>query len=214
MAKLPWPKGLGWTPTECDRYLVVVATVAQRSGGGLVEPDFQINECLDPEDNLILAAAEACGARLIISSDHDLLELTGWHGIATLEPKPFVKRMDVVRRMARKHLEATMLGDAKSSQDEVPAGGSGGRKGSGGGGQKPLSIGPFPRSGPVEGAAPPRRKRTVARGIGALPAEAEGRLQALERDMVPPDVDPAPPPVPVPPIAPRRVRRGFGPPLR
>jgi putative PIN family toxin of toxin-antitoxin system len=47
-------------------------------------------DCRDPKDNKFLALALAAEADLIISSDHDLLVLNPWNGIAILTPAEFL----------------------------------------------------------------------------------------------------------------------------
>ena len=48
--------------------------------------------CSDPDDDKFLACAAAAGARVIVSGDRDLLEVSGWHGIEVLKPRAFVER--------------------------------------------------------------------------------------------------------------------------
>ena len=44
----------------------------------------------DPDDDRVLEAADAAGARVIISGDRHLLTLKAWHSIAILSPAEFV----------------------------------------------------------------------------------------------------------------------------
>lgn len=44
----------------------------------------------DPADDMFLAAALASQTRLIVSGDRDLLQVSGWEGIAVLTPRQFV----------------------------------------------------------------------------------------------------------------------------
>jgi len=48
--------------------------------------------CSDPDDDKFLACAAAAGARVIVSGDRDLLEVSGWRGIEVLKPRAFVER--------------------------------------------------------------------------------------------------------------------------
>jgi putative PIN family toxin of toxin-antitoxin system len=46
----------------------------------------------DPDDDKFLAAAIAAKARMVVSGDQDLLEVSGWRGIEVLTPRAFVDR--------------------------------------------------------------------------------------------------------------------------
>jgi putative PIN family toxin of toxin-antitoxin system len=46
----------------------------------------------DPDDDKFLAAAIAAEARMVVSGDQDLLEVSGWRGIEVLTPRAFVDR--------------------------------------------------------------------------------------------------------------------------
>lgn len=46
----------------------------------------------DPEDDKFLAAARKAGVTIIISGDGDLLDVSGWQGIAVLTPRRFADR--------------------------------------------------------------------------------------------------------------------------
>lgn len=43
----------------------------------------------DPQDNIVLEAAEAAGASAIVSGDRHLLDLAGWNGIRIVRPADF-----------------------------------------------------------------------------------------------------------------------------
>jgi len=49
--------------------------------------------CRDPRDNFVLALALIAEADAIVSSDHDLLVLHPWHGIAILTPAQFLEQI-------------------------------------------------------------------------------------------------------------------------
>ncbi len=46
----------------------------------------------DPADDKFLAAARKAAATIIISGDRDLLDVSGWQGIAVLNPRQFADR--------------------------------------------------------------------------------------------------------------------------
>jgi len=50
--------------------------------------------CRDATDNFILALAGVAHAKVIVSSDNDLLVLHPWHGIAILTPAQFLAQSD------------------------------------------------------------------------------------------------------------------------
>ena len=50
-----------------------------------------VPSCRDPRDNKFLAFARHCSARLLISSDDDLLILNPWQSIPILTPAQFLK---------------------------------------------------------------------------------------------------------------------------
>jgi len=51
--------------------------------------------CRDPKDNLFLALAAVVGAKIIVSSDHDLLVLHPWQGVAIPTPAEFLSRAEI-----------------------------------------------------------------------------------------------------------------------
>ena len=46
----------------------------------------------DPDDDKFLACAMAVGARVVVSGDADLLQVSGWRGIEVIRPRTFVQR--------------------------------------------------------------------------------------------------------------------------
>ena len=55
------------------------------------EENALIPPCRDPRDNKFLALALHCSARVLVSSDDDLLTLNPWQGIAILTPAQFLQ---------------------------------------------------------------------------------------------------------------------------
>lgn len=49
-----------------------------------VAPAISVHDCRDAKDNKYLELAATAGAGIIVSSDHDLLDLDPWHGIRIL----------------------------------------------------------------------------------------------------------------------------------
>jgi len=47
---------------------------------------------VDPADDKFLAAARMAGATIVVSGDRDLLDVSGWQGIAVLSPRQFAGR--------------------------------------------------------------------------------------------------------------------------
>ena len=50
--------------------------------------------CRDPDDDLVLATAQAARAHVILTGDRDLLVLEHFEGAAILSPRAFVESMD------------------------------------------------------------------------------------------------------------------------
>lgn len=48
--------------------------------------------CADPDDDKFLACALASGARIIVSGDKHLVDVSGYRGIEVLRPRAFVDR--------------------------------------------------------------------------------------------------------------------------
>lgn len=60
-------------------------------------PSLPTSVCVDPDDDMFLAAALAADARMIISGDKHLLRVSGWQDIAVMKPRQFVDRYLAVR---------------------------------------------------------------------------------------------------------------------
>jgi predicted nucleic acid-binding protein len=57
----------------------------------MVQPDaLDVEVCVDPDDDKFIAYALACGAKLIVSGDKHLLDVTGYRGIEVLKPRTFI----------------------------------------------------------------------------------------------------------------------------
>ena len=93
---------LGWDPEPASEYLRILETIARHSGGGVMEPNVRVSDCLDYEDNRILELALASSSVLIVSSDAHLLDMSPWRGIPVLRPAEFASRVDAMRRAARR----------------------------------------------------------------------------------------------------------------
>lgn len=57
----------------------------------LVEAKHDVAACRDPTDDKFLSLALSAGARLLISSDDDLLSLGRYRGVTILRPRTFVE---------------------------------------------------------------------------------------------------------------------------
>jgi len=93
---------LDWSQERALDYLQVLREIAERSGGGVTEPDVQVDDCPDHEDNRILELALASGSILIVSDDGDLLTMSPWRGIPVISPADFAGRVDAMRRARRR----------------------------------------------------------------------------------------------------------------
>jgi putative PIN family toxin of toxin-antitoxin system len=68
-----------------DRVLNLVRDAAVR-----FEPAVRVTDCRDAKDNIYLELALAAGARIIVSSDTDLLVLHPWRGVRVLRPSEYL----------------------------------------------------------------------------------------------------------------------------
>lgn len=96
------PDGYRWPPERAEEYVTVLLRIAGDSGGGLLEPEVRVNDCIDFEDNRILELALASGSVLIISSDAHLLDMSPWRGTPIVRPAEFAGRVDAMRRARRR----------------------------------------------------------------------------------------------------------------
>lgn len=93
---------LDWSRDKVLDYLQVLREIADRSGGGVIEPVVQVDDCADFEDNRILELALASGATLIVSDHGDLLTMSPWRGTPIISPAEFAGRVDAMRRARRR----------------------------------------------------------------------------------------------------------------
>ncbi len=64
----------------------------------LVTPTIAVHTIVDdPDDNAVLEAALAAGARYIVSGDAHLLQLRLWHTIAVVTPHAMADRLDLAQ---------------------------------------------------------------------------------------------------------------------
>ena len=96
------PAGFRWPAERAEEYAGVLVEIARASGGQIVEPGIWVSDCPDHEDNRILELALTGNAALIVSSDHHLLEMSPWQGIPIIRPSHFTRRVDAMRRAARR----------------------------------------------------------------------------------------------------------------
>lgn len=55
-----------------------------------IQPKAVVRDCRDVKDNIYLELAIAAEARIIVSSDKDLLDLDPWRGIRIVRPSEFL----------------------------------------------------------------------------------------------------------------------------
>jgi putative PIN family toxin of toxin-antitoxin system len=71
---------------------VAASTIANfRAMSEVVAPDFELNACVDPDDNRILEAAVAGNAAVIVSGDKHLLSMKSFRDIEILTVDAFLK---------------------------------------------------------------------------------------------------------------------------
>lgn len=74
---------------DLDSFLTLVVADAE-----LIEaPSLWEPVCRDPDDDKFLACAAAGHARMIVSGDEDLLEVSGFGGIEVLRPRDFLRTL-------------------------------------------------------------------------------------------------------------------------
>ncbi|MHB1712383.1 MAG: PIN domain-containing protein [Acidimicrobiales bacterium] len=96
------PNGYGWSGERSGDYVVVLAEIAEASGGAVIVPSIVVNDCPDHEDNRILECAGTSGSMLIVSDDLDLISMSSWRGTPIVSSGDFVKRTDAMRRRSRR----------------------------------------------------------------------------------------------------------------
>ena len=86
-------------PRIRDRYAVaepdITRLVASLRADALIVPgDYPLTGvCADPDDDKFLACALEAQASCIVSGDPDLLDLSGYQGMAILKPHEFLERL-------------------------------------------------------------------------------------------------------------------------
>ncbi len=96
------PEGLGWEVGPAREYVETIIDIAEASGGGVVAPRVQVDDCPDWKDNRILELALGCEAHIIVSDDADLTAMSPWRGIPIVRPGEFATRVDVAGRQRRR----------------------------------------------------------------------------------------------------------------
>lgn len=87
---------VGQSESTIEAFVAAVTEMCDFSGGAVIEPASLHHGVADYEDNLIVALAKdsAVDALIIVTSDHDLLDLgPAWHGRLLLSPRDFVRRV-------------------------------------------------------------------------------------------------------------------------
>lgn len=99
----------GWVPDQAERYTSRLREIAERSGGGEVDPEevspgIRITDCPDFEDNRILELTPDVEASLIVSNDKEhLIPMSPWRGTPIIIDSEFVARVDAARRARKRH---------------------------------------------------------------------------------------------------------------
>jgi predicted nucleic acid-binding protein len=87
-------RAAGQREPTVEAFVAAVVEMCDFSGGAVVEPEPRDHGIGDWEDNLIasLATDPAVDARVIVTDDHDLLDLgPGWRGRLVMRPADFVR---------------------------------------------------------------------------------------------------------------------------
>lgn len=90
--------GFGWELAQARDYVTLLVEIARASGGGVVDPPRRVADSADSEDDRVLDLALACGASVLVSDDHHLLDLSPWRGVPVITSREFATRTDVMRR--------------------------------------------------------------------------------------------------------------------
>lgn len=89
-------RAAGQSESTIAAFVVAVAEMCEFSGGGVIEPEARDHGIGDYEDNLIASLAKdpSVDALIVVTSDHDLLDLgPNWHGRLVMHPRDFVRRV-------------------------------------------------------------------------------------------------------------------------
>jgi predicted nucleic acid-binding protein len=93
---------IGMPKDEVDEYIDILVSMADASGGGLIDPAQAVDDCPDWEDNRILDLVLATGALIVVSADVDLTSMSPWRGRPIVEPSQFASLVDASRRARRR----------------------------------------------------------------------------------------------------------------
>ncbi len=95
------------SPAILDEYYRVGRSLAGRYGGIDLDPFLALlamhaevvdaseiiaGVCADPDDDKFMTCAVAGGARIVVSGDKHLRDVSGWRGIQVVTPRGFVER--------------------------------------------------------------------------------------------------------------------------
>ena len=87
-------RAVGQQEATVQAFSAAIVEMCEFSGGGVIEPLARDHGVKDYEDNLIVSLAkdQAVDALVIVTSDHDLLNLGPvWHGRLITRPREFVR---------------------------------------------------------------------------------------------------------------------------
>lgn len=80
--------GARYEGVDLQPFLALAATA------GLVVEDIELPSqiCEDPDDDKFLVCAVASGAKIVVSGDKHLRQVSGWRGVEVLTPRSFHER--------------------------------------------------------------------------------------------------------------------------
>lgn len=87
-------RAVGQQEATVEAFVAAIVEMCEFSGGGVIEPLPRDHGVRDYEDNLIISLAKdpAVDALVIVTSDHDLLDLgPAWHGRLIARPREFIR---------------------------------------------------------------------------------------------------------------------------
>jgi predicted nucleic acid-binding protein len=82
---------VGTQEENCLAAIEDLVDIIHFSGGSIVDPDREAVKQRDFEDNLILDLAKATGADVVVTSDVEFMQSSGWKGIAIISPSVFLR---------------------------------------------------------------------------------------------------------------------------
>jgi predicted nucleic acid-binding protein len=89
-------RAAGQSEPTIEAFAAALVEMCEFSGGAVVEPEARDHGIGDYEDNLIASLAKdpAVDALIVVTSDHDLLDLgPTWNGRLIMRPRDFVRRI-------------------------------------------------------------------------------------------------------------------------